>query len=243
MFWLKAAYAAEAAHGGGTEEHGAQILLNLPGPFDITSEVTTTWGIMLLLGILSYLATRNMTRIPTGIQNIMEYAVEGVVKLLAGIMGEEKARKYLPLLGTLFLFILISNYSGILPGAGHTPGLKAPTSNWSVTLGLAIVVFFSTQFYGIKEKGLGYFKHFVQPLPFMLPLNIIEQITRPLSLSLRLYGNVFGEEMVVASLFALVPLFVPLPMMLLGLLFGFIQAFVFTLLSAIYIAEATEHHH
>ncbi|MFZ7102110.1 MAG: F0F1 ATP synthase subunit A [Peptococcaceae bacterium] len=243
MFWLKAAYAAEAAHSGGAEEHGAQVLFQLPGPFDISSEVTTMWGIMLMLAILSYLATRNMTRIPSGVQNVMEYAVEGVIKLLSGIMGEKKARKYLPLLGTLFLFILISNYSGVLPGAGHISGLKAPTSNWSVTLGLAIVVFFSTQYFGLKENGLSYFKHFVQPLPFMLPLNLIEQITRPLSLSLRLYGNVFGEEMVVASLFAMVPLFVPLPMMFLGLLFGFIQAFVFTLLSAIYIAEATEHQH
>ncbi|MFZ5943924.1 MAG: F0F1 ATP synthase subunit A [Bacillota bacterium] len=241
MFWLKAAYAAEA--GGGAAEHGPQIVVHLPYPFSITSETTTMWGIMLLLAVLSYLATRNMKRIPSGIQNLMEYAVEGIIKLLSGIMGEKKAKKYLPLLGTLFIFILISNYSGVLPGAGHTPGLKAPTSNWSVTLGLAIVVFFSTQFFGVKERGLSYFKHFLQPLPFMLPLNIIEQFVRPLSLSLRLYGNVFGEEMVVAGLFALVPLIVPLPMMLLGLLFGFIQAFVFTLLSAIYIAEATDTHH
>lgn len=239
MFWLKAAYAAEA---GGAGEHGPQILFNIFG-LDVTSETTTMWGIMLLLAILSYLATRNMKRIPAGLQNIMEFAVEGIIKLLSGIMGEERAKKYLPLLGSLFIFILISNYSGILPGAGHTPGLKAPTSNWSVTLGLATVVFLATQYYGVKERGLKYFKHFVEPLPFMLPLNIIEQFVRPLSLSLRLYGNVFGEEMVVAGLFALVPLIVPLPMMLLGLLFGFIQAFVFTLLAAIYISEATEHHH
>jgi F-type H+-transporting ATPase subunit a len=138
---------------------------------------------------------------------------------------------------------LISNYSGLLPGAGHTPGLKAPTSNWSVTVGLALVVFMSVIYFGVKERGVDYFKHFVQPIPVMLPMNIIEQFTRPLSLSLRLFGNVYGEEMVVAGLFSLVPLILPLPMMFLGLLFGFIQAFVFTLLASIYISEATETHH
>ncbi|NLT94367.1 MAG: F0F1 ATP synthase subunit A [Clostridia bacterium] len=237
MFGAKAAYAAEA---GG--DHGPQILFNLFG-LPVTSEVTTTWGIILILGLASYFATRNMKRIPSGIQNVMEYAVESLIKLFAGVMGEKKAKRFLPLLGTLFLFILLSNYSGLLPGAGHTPGLKAPTSTWSVTLGLALVVIISVQIYGVKERGLDYFKHFVQPIPVMLPMNIIEQFTRPLSLSLRLFGNVYGEEMVVAGLFALVPLILPLPMMFLGLLFGFIQAFVFTLLATVYIAEATETHH
>lgn len=237
MFWAKAAYAAEA---GGME--GPQILFDIFG-LAVTSETTTTWGIMLVLAIVCFLATRNMKRIPSGLQNFIEYAVESIIKLLAGIMGEERAKKYLPLLGSLFIFILISNYSGLLPGAGHTPGLKAPTSNWSVTVGLAIVVFMSVIYYGVKERGMDYFKHFVQPIPVMLPMNIIEQFTRPLSLSLRLFGNVYGEEMVVAGLFSLVPLILPLPMMFLGLLFGFIQAFVFTLLASIYISEATETHH
>jgi F-type H+-transporting ATPase subunit a len=235
--WAKAAYAAEA---GG--EEGPQILFDILG-LPVTSETTTMWGIMLLLIIASYFATRNMKRIPTGIQNVMEFAVESLINLLAGVMGEKRAKRFLPLLGSLFLFILISNYSGILPGAGHTPGLKAPTSNWSVTLGLALVVIVSVQIFGVRERGLSYFKHFFQPIPVMFPLNIIEQITRPVSLSLRLFGNVYGEEMVVAGLFALVPLFLPLPMMFLGLLFGFIQAFVFTLLATVYIAEATETHH
>lgn len=237
MLWAKAAYAAEA---GG--EEGPQILFDILG-LPVTSETTTMWGIMLLLIIASYFATRNMKRIPTGIQNVMEFAVESLINLLAGVMGEKRAKRFLPLLGSLFLFILISNYSGILPGAGHTPGLKAPTSNWSVTLGLALVVIVSVQIFGVRERGLSYFKHFFQPIPVMFPLNIIEQITRPVSLSLRLFGNVYGEEMVVAGLFALVPLFLPLPMMFLGLLFGFIQAFVFTLLATVYIAEATETHH
>lgn len=237
MFFPKVAYAAE----GGMEE-GVQVVFELYG-LEVTSEITTMWGVMLFLTIISFLATRNLQRIPSGLQNIMEFVIESLINFLAGIMGEARAKKYLPLLASLFITILISNYSGILPGAGHTPGLKAPTSNWSVTLGLAIVVFLAVQFYGFQARGPGYLKHFFEPLPFMFPLNIIEQFTRVLSLSLRLFGNVYGEEMVVAGLFALVPLFVPIPMQALGLLFGFIQAFVFTLLAAIYISEATEVHH
>lgn len=242
MFFLQAAYAAEAAHGGGGgAEHGPQVLFDILG-LEVTSEITTMWGIMVLIIVLSIFATRNLQRIPSGLQNVMEFILEGILGFLSGIMGEKYAKKYFPLLASFFIVILVSNYSGILPGAGHTPGLKAPTSNLSVTAGLAIVVFLATQFIGVKERGLAYFKHFIEPLPFMLPLNIIEQFVRPLSLSLRLYGNIFGEEMVVAGLFALVPLAVPVPMQLLGLLFGFIQAFVFTLLAAIYISEAAAHH-
>lgn len=223
-------------------EHGRQALFSIFG-LEVSSEITTMWGIMIFILLVSYLATKNLKRVPTGVQNFMETIIEAILNFFGDLMGEKQAKKYLPLLASLFIFILVSNYSGLLPGAGHISGFKAPTSNLSITAGLAIVVFFSTHFFGIKEKGLGYFKHFIQPMPFMLPLNIIEEFVRPLSLSLRLYGNIFGEELVIASLFALVPLFVPLPMMILSLLFGFIQAFVFTLLTAIYIGGATAKEH
>jgi F-type H+-transporting ATPase subunit a len=127
--------------------------------------------------------------------------------------------------------------------AGHLPGLAAPTSTLSVTAGFALVVFFCTHFFGIKEKGLGYFKHFFQPVAFLFPLMIIEEFVRPLSLSLRLYGNIFGEEMVTAQLFSMAPFGVPIIMQLLGILMGLIQAFVFTLLTAVYIGGATADHH
>jgi F-type H+-transporting ATPase subunit a len=200
---------------------------------------------MLLLAIVSFLATRKLEFIPTRrIQIFMEMVLEMIIGFLTQVMGDrEKVKRYLPLLGTFFMLILISNYSGILPGAGHINGLAAPTSTLSVTAAFAIVVFFATHYYGIKENGLGYFKHFVQPIAILLPLNIIEEFTRPLSLALRLYGNIYGEEMVVFALFSLVPLFLPLPIQFLGLLFGFIQAFVFTLLAAVYINSATASHH
>ncbi len=226
-----------AAHAGGE-------LFSIFG-LEVSSVVTTMWGLMIILTLVAYFATRRMGKVPNSrLQNFMEFTVETILNFLTQIMGSEKnARKYLPLLASFFILILASNYSGLLPGAGHTRGLQAPTSTLSVTAAFALVVFFATHYYGIKTKGLKYFKHFIEPSPFLLPLNIVEEFVKPLSLSLRLYGNIFGEEMVVASLFALVPLFVPLPMMLLGVFFGLIQAFVFTLLASLYIGTAAAEHH
>jgi F-type H+-transporting ATPase subunit a len=158
-------------------------------------------------------------------------------------MGPQKARRYFPILATLFLFILISNWSGILPLAGHVKGFAPPTSTLSVTAGLAVVAFITSVVAGLREKGVGYLKHFFQPFFLMFPLNLIEELVKPLSLSLRLYGNIFGEETVVAVLLGLFAPLTPVPMQLLGLLFGFIQALVFTTLTAIYIANATAEAH
>ena len=229
------AYAAEAGH--------TQIVFSI-GPLEVSSEIVTMWFVMLFLTVFCYLGTRNLKRIPSGIQNILELGVEMLQGFFTDLMGAKRARQFLPLLMTFFLLILCSNYSGLLPLAGnHIPGYKPPTSNVSVTAGLALVVFFSVIIFGIKAKGMGYFKHFVEPVPILLPINILEQFTRPLSLALRLYGSVYGEEMVVGSLAALIPLFLPIPMQILGILFGAIQAFVFTLLAAMYIEEATATHH
>jgi len=188
--------------------------------------------------------TRDLKIIPQKRSQItVELAVDTLMTFLGSIMGsKEKAMKYFPLLGSLFFIILISNYSGLLPGFGHTPGLQAPTSALSFTAALAIVVFFSTHIQGVRAKGLRYFKHFVDPHPLMLPLNLMEELVKPLSLSLRLYGNIYGEETLVASIFAMAPLFIPLPFMFLGIFFGFIQALVFTLLTATYLASATAGH-
>jgi F-type H+-transporting ATPase subunit a len=223
-------------------EHGAHALFEIFG-FRVSSYVTTMWGIMLLILVLSYFATKRLQKVPSGAQNVLEFICQTLIDFFSGIMGEKKAKQYLPLLATFFLFILFSNYSGVLPMAGHLPGLAAPTSNLSITAGFAIVVFFCTHFFGIKEKGLGYFKHFIQPVAFLLPLMLIEELVRPLSLSLRLYGNIFGEEMVARQLFEMIPLLTPLPMQLLGLLMGLVQAFVFTLLAAVYWGSAIADHH
>jgi len=224
-----------SAHGG--------PLFSIMG-LEVNSITTTTWGIMALLVLVCTLVTRDLKIIPQKRSQItVELAVDTLMTFLGSIMGsKEKAMKYFPLLGSLFFIILISNYSGLLPGFGHTPGLQAPTSALSFTAALAIVVFFSTHIQGVRAKGLRYFKHFIDPHPLMLPLNLMEELVKPLSLSLRLYGNIYGEETLVASIFAMAPLFIPLPFMFLGIFFGFIQALVFTLLTATYLASATAGH-
>ena len=219
-----------------------KVLFSIFG-LDVTGHITTMWAIMLFMFVVLVLATRKLEKIPGRFQCLVEYTIEGLLNYFSGIMGREKARRYFPILATLFLFILISNWSGVLPMAGHVEGFRPLTSTLSVTGGLGIVAFIVTQIAGFREKGFAYLKHFISPFPVMLPLNLIEELVRPLSLSLRLYGNIFGEEMVVAVLLSIAPYFAPIPMQLLGLLFGFIQALVFTTLTAIYISQATAEAH
>jgi F-type H+-transporting ATPase subunit a len=205
--------------------------------------VVTSWVIMLILIVVAWLGTKNMKKLPQGVQNIWEAVVEGLFGFFSGMMGEERARKYGAFLATLFLYILLSNYSGLIPGATMIKGFVPPTSNISITAALAIMVFISVFYFGIRAKGLGFFKHFFQPMAFMVVLNVVEELVRPLSLTLRLYGNVFGEETIIAELGKMAPFLLPLPMMCLGVLLCAIQAFVFTILASTYIAGATEEHH
>ncbi len=224
-------------------KHGSDIVFYLFGT-PVTSYVTTMWAIAVVFLVLMFFATRKLEKIPGRFQGLVEFAIEGLLNYFSRIFGNPtRARRYFPLLATFFLFILFSNWSGILPGAGHIKGFTPPTSTWSVTLALAIVAFISVQVVGIREKGLGYLKHFFEPFFILAPLNIIEEFVKPLSLSIRLFGNVYGEKMVVAVLLSMAPYFSPIPMQLLGLLFGFVQALVFTTLAAIYIATATAKQH
>lgn len=200
----------------------------------ITSAVIT----VVLVGI-SIFAGRRLQTIPSGLQNFLEWAIESLFNFFAGIMGSKTCRQYFPLIATLFIYILIANYSGLLPGSGHVNGLDAPTGSINCTAAMAIIVFFATQIIGIKEHhGVSYFKHLLQPFAFLLPLMIIEEIVRPVSLTLRLYGNIFGEHTVTASFFDLVPIGLPVVMQALSVLMGLVQALVFSLLAAIYIKEA-----
>jgi F-type H+-transporting ATPase subunit a len=209
----------------------------------VTSYITTMWGIMVVLALLGLFASHNMKKTPGRFQMLGEYAVGGLLNFFGTIIGPERARRYFPLLGTLFLFILFSNWSGLIPGAGHVYGFHPPTSTISVTAALAIIVFFAVHSIGVREKGWRYFEHFLKPFWFLLPLNIIDELVKPLSLSVRLYGNIYGEEMVAAVLLSLFAPLTPVPMQLLGILFGFIQALVFTTLTACYINLATVAYH
>lgn len=240
--WLLAA--EEAGHHSGPVGP-AQVIFS-PFGFEVTSPVVTEWFVIAVITILAFAATRRLRRIPGRFQAGVELVVNGLIDgVFAPTIGSrEKAIRYLPFLGTLFLFIIISNYTGLLPGAVlHLPGFKPPTSELSVTVALALLAFAWTHGSGIRQNGLRYFGHFLKPYPWLLPLNIIEELVRPLSLSLRLFGNIFGGETVLWVLLSLFPWFVPIPIMGLEIFFGFLQAFIFTSLTAVYIGAATAEHH
>lgn len=226
--------------------HEASNVLFHIGPLEVTGTVTTTWAIILVLGLLSWLATRDLKEVPGPLQSLAEIAVERLRGYYEGLLGREHARKYLPVFATLFIFIVACNYSGLIPGMGHVKGMSQPTANLSVTAGLGVIAFFMTHVIGVKEKGLGpYLKSFAAIKPavlvvLMLPLNLIEQLVRPVSLALRLYGNMYGEETVTENLYNILPIGAPLIMNVLSLLFCLLQALVFTMLLSIYVSEAIE---
>ncbi len=224
-------------------EHASNVLFTI-GPLEVTSAVTTMWAIIAVLTLLSWLATRNLKEVPGPLQSAAEIAIEKLRDYYEGLLGKKNARKYFPVFATFFIFIIICNYSGLLPGAGHLKGFALPTASLSVTAGLAIVAFFTTHVIGVRERGLKrYALSFAQPLYLcflMLPLNLIEQFVRPASLALRLFGNMYGEETVTENLYSIFPIGVPLIMNVLSLLFCLLQAMVFTMLLSIYVAEAAE---
>jgi F-type H+-transporting ATPase subunit a len=205
--------------------------------------------VLLIVAFLTVLSLIVRSRLsvenPSRFQIAMEDAVSALVGLLEQWIGP-KGRRFLPLIGTFGFFILLGNYMGLVPG------LMAPTSNINVTLGCALTTWVYYHLQGVKAQGLwSYLKHFAVPpgapvwmAPIMLIIEVISHLSRVMSLSLRLFGNVFGEELVILILFSIIPFLVPLPMMLLGLITGGLQAFIFVLLSIIYLqgAVAVEHH-
>ena len=208
---------------------------------EVTNVIVASWVIMLLLVVFSILATRKMKDVPGVLQNIAEWAVEALQNFFGGILGQWRMRRYFPALATFFIFIVISNYSGLLPGIGHFKGYATPTANLSGTAALSLCAFVMIHGLGFKERGVGnYLKSFLKPFAALLPLTLIEQIVRPVSLALRLYGNLYGEEQVGEQLAEVFPLILPLLIKVLSLIFCLVQAMVFTMLLAIFLAESTE---
>lgn len=206
----------------------------------------TSWFVIALLLVASFLATKNIQRIPSGMQNFMEYVLEFIQGLAKNQLGEKEYRPWVPFVGTLFLFIFVSNWSGaLIPWRliklpeGE---LAAPTNDINTTVALALLTSLAYFYAGFSKRGLGYFRKYIEPTPVLLPIAILEDFTKPLSLSFRLFGNILADELVVGVLVLLVPLFVPLPIMALGLFTSAIQALVFATLAAAYIHEAMEGH-
>ena len=197
------------------------------------------WVIMAIVVIFSIIATRRMKDVPGPLQSIAEMAVTSLRNFFCGVLGKHKTDKYFPILATFFIFIVVSNYTGLIPGAGDF--FTVPTSVLSVTLALAIISFFTIHTIGFKKNGFaGYLKSFLKPVAALIPLTLLEQFVRPISMALRLYGNIYGEEQVTHTLYDLFPFLLPLIMNVLSLLFCLIQAMIFTMLLAVFIDEATE---
>lgn len=210
----------------------------------LVSHTLLTVAIVLLIAVV---ATKGMKLVPKGLQNVMEVYLEGVINMGAGVFGEERARRYLPLIATIGLVVFVSNMMGIIPG------FESPTSNINMTLGLALIVFIYYNFEGIKTQGfVHYFAHFMGPVkilaPLMFPIEIISHLSRIISLSFRLMGNVKGDDMFLAVLLMLVPWIVPLPAFFLLFFFGILQTFIFMILTYVYLAgavvieEENQHH-
>ena len=218
----------------------SNVIFSIFGVLDVTGEVVTMWIILAVVAAVSLVVRSNLRERPGAFQNVVETGVEYLDNFFADLLGKEKSRKYLTFLATLFVFIIFSNYSGLIPGVGLTDYVKSPTASLSVTIGLGAVTFIFLQVAGLRCGVKHYFKRFVSPMFFMLPLLVLDEFIKPASLALRLFGNVFGEEMVLEELYHLLPIGVPLIMMILSILFCALQALVFTMLTSIYLDEVTE---
>ncbi len=195
-----------------------------------------TWLVMGLLVGLSWFVTRNLTTGPSisRLQNALEIIVQGIRNQIQDI-SRQGSDVYLPFIGTLFLYIFVCNVLSVVPG------FYPPTASLSTTTALALCVFVAVPFYGIRKRGfLRYLKNYVQPTPLMLPFNIIGELSRTLALAVRLFGNMMSGTKIAAILLAVVPLFLPAVMNVLGLLTGVIQAYIFAVLAMVYIASATQ---
>ena len=218
------------------------------GEYSVHGQVLmTSWFVFAVIAILSIAGNRDLKAIPEGLQNLTEYITEFIRDLAKTQIGDEEYVKWIPFLGTLFLFIFVSNWSGaLIPWhIFEIPNgeLAAPTNDINTTVALALLTSTAYFYAGFSKKGLGYFKRYVSPAAFLLPINVLEDFTKPLSLSFRLFGNILADELVVGVLVALVPLVVPIPIMLLGLFTSGIQALVFATLAGAYIGESVEDHH
>nr|YP_010760192.1 ATP synthase CF0 subunit IV [Cuscuta haughtii]WEY30180.1 ATP synthase CF0 subunit IV [Cuscuta haughtii] len=217
------------------------------GPLQVHGQVLiTSWVVIaFLLGSVTR-GVRNPQIIPTGGQNFFEYVLELIRDVSQTQIGEGYG-PWVPFIGTLFLFIFVSNWSGVLlpwkiVKFPHGE-LAAPTNDINTTVALALLTSAAYFYAGLSKKGIGYFSKYIKPTPILLPINILEDFTKPLSLSFRLFGNILADDLVVAVLVSLVPLVVPIPVMLLGLFTSGIQALIFATLAAAYIGESVDDFH
>jgi F-type H+-transporting ATPase subunit a len=204
------------------------------GPFVITSIVVTTWGIMLGLGIFCWLATRRLKLDPGPLQTVLEGVVSAIEETIDNVLPE-RAQLLLPFIGTLWIYIVTSNLLGLIPG------LHSPTGNLSVTSGLALLVFFSVHWFGVRSEGLyRYLKHYLSPSPLLLPFHLLSEVTRTVALAVRLFGNIMSLEMAALIVLLVAGLLVPVPLLMLHIVEAMVQAYIFGMLALIYVVGAMQ---
>ncbi len=208
------------------------------GPVQVTSTVINTWIMIGLLGIASFFIGKSFKVRPGMLQNAIEWLKDAIEGIISENIDYKDSHLFFPIVATLAIFIGVSNLLGLIPG------LRSPTPDINTPLAMALIVFFTVPYFGIKTRGLGgYLKHYVEPIFLMLPIEIASEIARTFSLSFRLFGNIMGEEIIIAILFLISPFILPVPMMLFSIFTGVLQAYIFTLLSCVYIGGAVKAQH
>lgn len=211
------------------------ILIQL-GPLVITMTVVTTWGIMGLIWICSWLITRHLRIDPGPFQTAAEGVVSSIEDAIAAV-DEQHAQRIMPFIGSLWIFLVIANLSSLIPG------VHAPTQDLSATSALAIVVFLSTHWFGIRIQGLkAYLRHYLSPSPILLPFNLISEITRTVALAVRLFGNMMSLEMAALLILLVAGFLAPVPILMLHVVEALVQAYIFGMLALIYVAGGIQSH-
>ncbi|HUW49546.1 MAG TPA: F0F1 ATP synthase subunit A [Sulfuricella sp.] len=211
----------------------ASVIFHI-GPFGINETIVITWAIMLGLGLFSWLATRRLTLDPGPLQTSLEGIVSAIEDAIRTVLPD-KAQMVLPFIGTLWIFILVANLTGLIPG------LSSPTGNLSVTAGLAILVFLSVHWFGLRSEGWrNYLRHYTRPSPILLPFHVISEISRTVALAVRLFGNIMSLEMAALLVLLVAGPLVPVPLLMLHIVEALVQAYIFGMLALIYVSGAMQ---
>jgi len=204
------------------------------GPVLIGASLLTTWGIMLAITVIAWLSTRHLALLPGSIQTAVEGIVAAIDEAISAV-APEHGRQILPFIATLWLFLIIANLVGLIPG------LHSPTRDLSVTSALAVLVFLSVHWFGIRTQGLkNYLHHYLTPSPILLPFHIISELTRTLALAIRLFGNMMSLEMAAMLILLVAGFLAPIPILMLHIIEALVQAYIFGMLALIYLAGAMQ---
>lgn len=227
------------------QEHSGEIIHYLatevaPGIVINMQTMYMTWITMAVVLVLFVMAARSPKLVPSGLQNVMEFFVDFLNGLMEGTLGAKGSKYMAPFIITLFMFIFIANEIGMLPQVGvHW---TSPTNDINTCFGLSLTVAVGVYVVGVCQHGLGHFKHFVSPSPAFLPLHLLDEITKPLTMALRLFGNILAGEILLIVLYQLAPWVVPELWVMFSLFIGFLQAFIFTMLALTSYAIVFAHH-